>query len=65
MKFVDYKCLNKKCGIVFTKRIEYGITPPRIVKCAMCRKKARKVYSPVGIAFKGSGFYVNDYKKGE
>jgi putative FmdB family regulatory protein len=28
--------------------------------CAACGGRLRKVYSPVGIVFKGSGFYRND-----
>ncbi len=31
--------------------------------CPHCGGKLRKLYSPVGIVFKGSGFYSTDAKK--
>ncbi len=34
-----------------------------ITRCPECNKKAlRKVYTPVGIVFKGSGFYATDHR---
>lgn len=34
-----------------------------LVICPVCRKhRLRKVYSPAGVVFKGSGFYVTDKK---
>ncbi len=32
--------------------------------CSVCGGKLRKVFSPVGIVFKGSGFYRTDSRKG-
>jgi len=32
--------------------------------CTACGGKLRKVFSPVGIVFKGSGFYRNDSRNG-
>ena len=32
--------------------------------CAVCDGRLRKVFSPVGIVFKGSGFYRTDSRKG-
>jgi len=32
--------------------------------CALCGGRLRKVFSPVGIVFKGSGFYRTDSRKG-
>jgi putative FmdB family regulatory protein len=32
--------------------------------CPACSGRLRKVFSPVGIVFKGSGFYRNDSRKG-
>lgn len=35
-------------------------------KCSICGStNVRRVYKPIGISFKGPGFYVNDYKKKE
>jgi putative FmdB family regulatory protein len=31
-------------------------------KCPTCNQVAQKVFHPVGIIFKGSGFHVNDYR---
>lgn len=36
---------------------------PPLVKCPECGKKSlRKVFQPVGIVFKGSGFYATDHR---
>ena len=32
--------------------------------CAACGGRLRKVFSPVGIVFKGSGFYRTDSRNG-
>ncbi|MBC8140217.1 MAG: hypothetical protein H7Y38_02110 [Armatimonadetes bacterium] len=37
------------------------ITDPPITECEVCGKPVKKILYPVGISFKGSGFYVNDY----
>ena len=34
-----------------------------IESCPECGKKVRKVYSNVGVVFKGSGFYKTDSQK--
>jgi putative FmdB family regulatory protein len=34
-----------------------------IKKCVSCGRDVKKLFSSTGIIFKGSGFYVNDYKK--
>ena len=33
---------------------------PSLTVCPLCQGELRKVYSAVGIVFKGSGFYKND-----
>jgi putative FmdB family regulatory protein len=38
------------------------ITEPPLDLCPDCGGNVRKMIFPVGIVFKGSGFYVNDYK---
>ena len=37
-----------------------AFSDPALTVCAECGGPLRKVYSPVGIAFKGSGFYKTD-----
>jgi len=37
---------------------------PRRVKCPTCGKMAeRQISGGAGLVFKGSGFYINDYKR--
>ena len=53
-----YQCTN--CGIQFDKLQSFTDQP--LVRCPECGKhKLRKVYQPVGIVFKGSGFYATDH----
>ena len=35
-------------------------TDAALTECPMCGGKLRKVFSPVGVVFKGSGFYKTD-----
>ena len=39
-------------------------TDPPLSVCAACGGRLRKVFSPVGIVFKGSGFYHTDNRNG-
>jgi len=52
----QYSCTE--CG----ERIEavQKFTDEPLQICSACGGKLRKVFSPVGIVFKGSGFYRND-----
>ena len=36
-----------------------------LTECPVCGSPVRKVITPVGIVFKGSGFYVTDNKNGK
>jgi putative FmdB family regulatory protein len=57
MPTYEYKC--RDCG--HQLEVVQSFTDDSLTKCPSCRKKAlRKVFSPVGIAFKGSGFYKTD-----
>jgi putative FmdB family regulatory protein len=57
MPTYEYKC--RDCG--HQLEVVQSFTDDALTKCPSCRKKAlRKVFSPVGIAFKGSGFYKTD-----
>ncbi len=40
-------------------------TDDPLTKCPECDASLRKVFQPVGIVFKGSGWYVNDSRKPE
>ena len=39
-------------------------TDAPLIVCAACGGRLRKVFSPVGIVFKGSGFYRTDSRNG-
>jgi putative FmdB family regulatory protein len=54
----DYKC--KKCGRDF--EVKHGINDS-VKTCEECGGDVRRVFHPVGIVFKGSGFYATDSKK--
>jgi len=59
MPIYTYRCEN--CGVQFEKMQKF--TDPALTRCPECNKKTlRKVYTPVGIVFKGSGFYATDHR---
>jgi putative FmdB family regulatory protein len=60
MPVYTYHCEN--CGHQFDKRQSFSESA--LKACPVCRKhRLRKVYSPAGVVFKGSGFYVTDSRK--
>lgn len=59
MPIYTYRC--ESCGVQFERRQFFRDDP--LKTCPECRKKTlRKVIAPVGIVFKGSGFYATDHK---
>lgn len=59
MPIYEYKCEN---GHVFD--IMQRISEDSLKECVECGAPVKKVLHPVGISFKGSGFYSTDYSKG-
>ncbi len=60
MPTYEYKCPN---GHVFEK-VFPKMTDRRRERCPQCGKRAERVISGgVGLVFKGSGFYITDYKR--
>jgi putative FmdB family regulatory protein len=58
MPVYTYRCDN--CGVQLEKHQKFSDQP--LTTCPECGKKAlKKVYQPVGIVFKGSGFYATDH----
>ena len=59
MPVYEYACTA--CG----ERTEakQGFDDPPLEECLVCGGKLRKLFSPVGIVFKGSGFYSTDARK--
>ncbi len=59
MPIYTYQCKN--CGIRFERRQNFSDSP--LTQCPECMEEMlRKVYTPVGIVFKGSGFYATDHR---
>ncbi len=57
MPVYTYRCEN--CGVQFDHHQKFTDAP--LVYCPECNKKTlKKVIAPVGIVFKGSGFYATD-----
>mgnify|MGYP001224293145 CR=1 FL=1 len=59
MPVYTYRCDN--CGVQFEQTQKFSDAP--LTRCPECGKKTlKKVYTPVGIVFKGSGFYATDHR---
>ena len=59
MPVYTYRC--ESCGVQFEQTQKFTDAP--LTRCPECGKKElRKVYTPVGIVFKGSGFYATDHR---
>lgn len=60
MPTYDYECLS--CGYIFEKF--QNITDETYPSCPKCNNKTKKLIGAgCGLIFKGSGFYITDYKK--
>jgi putative FmdB family regulatory protein len=60
MPTYEYECTS--CG----HRVEVfqRLADKPLTTCEVCGGKLRKLFHPVGISFKGSGFYVTDSRAG-
>ncbi len=59
MPVYTYRC--DVCGFTFDQRL--GFNDPQPARCPECGAEAlHRVYKPVGIVFKGSGFYATDHR---
>ena len=56
MPTYQYACTE--CGEQLEKVQKFSDDP--LTECPVCHGRLRKVFSPVGIVFKGSGFYRTD-----
>jgi len=59
MPIYEYACTA--CGERTEARQSF--TDPPLDTCPICGGSLRKLYSPVGVVFKGSGFYSTDNSK--
>lgn len=60
MPTYQYRCTE--CGEDLEVVQKFSDDPLKV--CPACQGSLRKVFSPVGIVFKGSGFYRNDSRNG-
>ena len=59
MPIYTYRCTS--CGVQFDQQQKFSDAP--LTRCPECSKKTlQKVFQPVGIVFKGSGFYSTDHR---
>lgn len=56
MPIYVYQC--ETCGLTFERR--QRMTEPSLEDCPECEGHVHRVIQPVGVVFKGSGFYVTD-----
>ena len=63
MPIYEYKC--EKCGERFEKQQSYGDPAPAHCPSNGCRGKIMRVFSAPAIMFKGKGWHVNDYGRGQ
>ncbi len=61
MPTYEYRC--KKCGEHLEAVQSFSDAPLKV--CPQCKGQLVKVFSPVGIVFKGSGFYKTDNRSGK
>jgi putative FmdB family regulatory protein len=60
MPTYEYRC--KSCGEHLEVVQSFKDDP--LTVCPQCEGELRKVFSPIGISFKGSGFYKTDSRSG-
>jgi putative FmdB family regulatory protein len=60
MPTYEYACTE--CGEQL--EVVQSFTDDALTVCPACKGKLRKVFSPVGVVFKGSGFYKTDSRAG-
>lgn len=58
MPLYEYRCTT--CNHVFEVHHDVGGAPG---PCPVCGGTARRIFTSVGLIFKGSGFHTTDYRK--
>lgn len=59
MPIYEYEC--DACGYAFERIQSFNDDP--VSKCPRCAGAVRRVISPVGVIFKGSGWYITDSRR--
>lgn len=60
MPIYEYECTS--CGHRFEVKQRFSDDP--VATCPTCGNSVRRLLHPAGIIFRGSGFYITDYKRG-
>ena len=60
MPIYEYEC--ERCLLRFELKRSFGEDGRGY--CPRCGSEARRLFSPIPIIFKGSGFYITDSRKG-
>ena len=58
MPIYEYKCKN---GHQF--EVMQSMADPPVTECEVCGASVERVFHPIAVHFKGSGFYTTDYAK--
>ena len=58
-----YQYICPKCNLKF--ELKQSFSDESIVTCPKCQNGAQRLFSPVPVIFKGSGFYSTDNRKRE
>jgi putative FmdB family regulatory protein len=56
-----YSYICNSCEHEFELRQGFDASPEH--DCPLCNKKARRTFHPVGVIYKGTGFYTTDYRR--
>lgn len=59
MPFYDYEC--NLCGHHF--ELKQGFYEEAVAACPKCNGTAKRLWLPVPVIFKGSGFYITENRK--
>jgi putative FmdB family regulatory protein len=54
-----------RCGRGHTFEVMQRMTDDPLTSCSTCEAPVQRVFHPVAVHFKGSGFYNTDYGKGK
>ena len=57
----EYQCND--CGVRFERIQRFDEAP--LTECPECHGEVHRLIGPVGVVFKGSGFYSTDSRKGK
>ncbi len=58
MPFYEYRCDN---GHIF--EVRQRMSDDQVTSCLTCEAPVQRIFHPVAVHFKGSGFYATDYGK--